>query len=462
MKKTDFFGLVLVILVISLSFLSFENNKVTGQTSDSSSSSGVTEVSSSSGATPTSTSSGELPPASAPTENIPTPSSPEEVPPTTSETPTQKINSNFSGIWKGEINRSNLPPVSSSGSVVSTVSQQTSDTPPTGTSDLPPPPPTTTSDLPPPTSSGPTQTPPKGSRIITLKLCVKDDGALDGVIHIGGTLENAAITSQTIISENEVTVNLKDRKERSATLTLKLTGDRQLEGTFADGKSFKARKLNPFRGCLAPGGGPLKGGQEEGPRGPKGPKGPKGPISSSSGEIAPSTFGEEENGDLQEPKGPRGPKGPGGRPSMGGPQGQEGPGMSQGPRGPKGLPTSSGEIAPATSGEEEIGDSQEPKGPRGPNGPKGPKGPEGPRGPQDTEGQPSMGTPGGNTSGGPGPSMSEGSRPPSGGEPNMGAPPSNTSGGQPPSMSEGPRPPSGGGEPNMVGGPPPNPPTMST
>lgn len=92
----------------------------------------------------------------------------------------------------------------------------------------------------------------QGSIVVMLKLCVIDD-VLQGVLHQGDVFDKAVITSQNVISENEVTVNLQDKKDKTAKLTLKLLGERQLRGTFDNGQTFEARKLNSFRACFAPG-----------------------------------------------------------------------------------------------------------------------------------------------------------------------------------------------------------------
>ena len=92
-----------------------------------------------------------------------------------------------------------------------------------------------------------------GSRIITLKLCVRN-GKLEGVLHQGGVFDKAVIDSQAIVAGDEVVVNLKDKKDKTATVTLKLLSTRQLRGIFATGDlTFTARKLNSFRACFAPG-----------------------------------------------------------------------------------------------------------------------------------------------------------------------------------------------------------------
>jgi len=89
-----------------------------------------------------------------------------------------------------------------------------------------------------------------GSRIITLKLCVKN-GRLEGTIHQKDVFDNANITSQNIISENEVEINAKSKDGKIAIIHLKLAGDRHFTGKFLDGHEFKGKKLNNNKGCLA-------------------------------------------------------------------------------------------------------------------------------------------------------------------------------------------------------------------
>lgn len=166
------------------------NSKVSGQNqvTSSSSSGGVATTTSSSGAVTTSSSG--------------------------SGTPTTIVlSNNFTGIWKARLTKgSTNSSTSSSGS-----------------------------------SEGPV-----GSRIVTLKLCVKD-GKLEGTVQQGGVIEEGNITSQNVISASEVSVTVKDKKNKSITLTLKLLSERQMTVTFADGRTADARKLNSFRACLAPG-----------------------------------------------------------------------------------------------------------------------------------------------------------------------------------------------------------------
>jgi len=109
---------------------------------------------------------------------------------------------------------------------------------------------------------------PSVSRVLTLKLCVRE-GKLEGVINQGGAIEKGKIISQAVISENEVGVEVQDIKGVVSKLVLKLLGDRQLLVVFEDKDEIEARKLNPFKSCLAPRG---PGGRPDKPKPPKGGK----------------------------------------------------------------------------------------------------------------------------------------------------------------------------------------------
>ena len=195
MKKSDIFLAFTLVLVISFGFLSIQlqTNKAIGQTSTSSSSSSgssttTTTTSSSSSSSTTSSSSGST---------------------------SIEVNQNFTGLWKGEIARPK-PSSSSSGSVTEAGSKNK----------------------------------PVGSRIITFKLCIKDN-QVEGTVQQGGIINMGVITSQTVISSDEVSINIEGNKDAKATINIKLTNEREFLGTFADGRTFKARKLNPNRPCLA-------------------------------------------------------------------------------------------------------------------------------------------------------------------------------------------------------------------
>lgn len=147
------------------------------------------------------------------------------------------LNSNFTGVWKAELPKPHKA-TSSSSSGNNVEAQVTSSS-----------------------SGGKDEHPegPKGSRIITFKLCIKDGSLVGSTVEQGGVLNMGIITSQTIISPDEVSVNIEGNKGAKATIDLKLTNEREFAGTFADGHTFKARKLNPFHACLAPGVGPSMG-----------------------------------------------------------------------------------------------------------------------------------------------------------------------------------------------------------
>lgn len=87
-----------------------------------------------------------------------------------------------------------------------------------------------------------------GSKIITLKLCVKD-GQLEGTIHQGRVIDNGTIISTDIISENEVNLTVEDKNKVSVVLNLKLLNGRKMTIAFGDGHIFEARKLSLFRSC---------------------------------------------------------------------------------------------------------------------------------------------------------------------------------------------------------------------
>lgn len=91
----------------------------------------------------------------------------------------------------------------------------------------------------------------KGGNIITFKLCVKD-GKLEGSVHQGRAFITGKITSQTVISPDEIEFIAESKDRKTAMIHLKLTGKRQFIGTFADTHTFEGRKLNENKGCLAP------------------------------------------------------------------------------------------------------------------------------------------------------------------------------------------------------------------
>lgn len=91
----------------------------------------------------------------------------------------------------------------------------------------------------------------KGGNIITFKLCVKD-GKLEGSVHQGRAFITGKITSQTVISPDEIEFIAESKDRKTAMIHLKLTGKRQFMGTFADTHTFEGRKLNENKGCLVP------------------------------------------------------------------------------------------------------------------------------------------------------------------------------------------------------------------
>lgn len=284
MKKPDIYLAILFTLLVTFSFLSFPIYEVAGQTDTSSSSGDVTSSSTSS----TSSSGG--------TGIV--------------------LNSAFTGHWKARVEKPIASTSSPGGTTTSSGEVATSSTSSSSGE-------AATSSTTSSTSSNGTPTRTTlahidagfaGSRIITFKLCVKD-GKLEGLVHQGGVFLTGKITSQTIISENEVEFTAESKDGKTAMIHLKLTGSRQFIGTFADGHTFEGRKLNENRSCLAPGKGTGNGKPDKGPGGagrPSGtmsgpalggsssPGGPKGPdmgmfggddIGEFSGSGGPSTSG---------------------------------------------------------------------------------------------------------------------------------------------------------------------------
>ena len=246
MKRSDIYVLCLLVLIVGFSFLGIKNNVVIGQatSSSSSSSSGDASISSSS-------SSGIV------------------VSTSSSGSSSIVLNKNFTGHWKAKIEKpcvvcTQEVPSCSSGQVVAlsscmecahcvnaTVSGSSSGSVVSReflahlASDVP------------------------GSRVLTFKLCVNKDGKLEGDVQQGGALIGGMITTQNVISADEVEFNVESRDGKTAHIKLKLTGERQFIGTFADGHEFEGRKLNPNRPCLA-GIGPTTSGGVGGPGGEMG------------------------------------------------------------------------------------------------------------------------------------------------------------------------------------------------
>ena len=88
----------------------------------------------------------------------------------------------------------------------------------------------------------------KASKTITLNLCVVD-GQLKGTINHPG-VSNLTITSQTIFTDSVVLLNLRDKDGGFSTLTLQLTGNKRLSGTFSYGISFDGRKIISQSNCF--------------------------------------------------------------------------------------------------------------------------------------------------------------------------------------------------------------------
>ncbi|MBI3591054.1 MAG: hypothetical protein HY094_06745 [Candidatus Melainabacteria bacterium] len=243
MRKTDFYLAILFILIVGFSFLSLQSNKVIGQTTSSSSSS-----SSSSGASATSSSSSGAVATSSSSGTASTSSGSGVVATSSSSGSTTQVSlsSNFNGVWKARVERPIISANSSSSSSGAVVSSSSSSG-------------TVSTRLAAHLSDGF-----RGSNIITFKLCVKD-GKLEGIVQQGGAFIGGKITSQTIISENEVEFTVTSKDGRTAKIRLKLVADNKFEGTFADGHKFIGRKLNSFGGCFEPNsssGGPTMGGHE--------------------------------------------------------------------------------------------------------------------------------------------------------------------------------------------------------
>src|SRR3989338_2228107 len=172
MKNTYLTTVLLLAVVIAISLLGLHtDNKVIGQTQDSSSSSSSGDVVTSSSS---SSSSGEVVTSSS-----------------SSSSGVIVLNKDFTGVWKAKVSRCIPVQATSSSSSVQVVTSSSS-------------------------SGGTELCVDQGSVVITLKLCVRD-GKLEGVLHQGGVFDKAVIDSQTIISQDEVVVNLKD-KPATATL----------------------------------------------------------------------------------------------------------------------------------------------------------------------------------------------------------------------------------------------------
>ncbi len=85
----------------------------------------------------------------------------------------------------------------------------------------------------------------RGPNILLLKLCV-NKGRLQGTIRQRGILNNSVIISQSVISENQVAVIVRDKLERDTVLTLNLSNEKLLEVTSSNGQKLEARKISSF------------------------------------------------------------------------------------------------------------------------------------------------------------------------------------------------------------------------
>ena len=89
----------------------------------------------------------------------------------------------------------------------------------------------------------------KSSKIITLKLCAKDQ-KLEGTVNIPGNIKNGIIVSQNIISNDEISITIKNENDLTKDLKLKLIDKRHLQVSIDGDQSFEARKLSLLRSCL--------------------------------------------------------------------------------------------------------------------------------------------------------------------------------------------------------------------
>ncbi len=87
-----------------------------------------------------------------------------------------------------------------------------------------------------------------GLKAITLKLCVKNNN-LEGMVNIVGDIENGIIDSQNIISNNEVSITIKNENALTKELNLKLTDKKHLLISTDNDQTFSAKKLSPLKNC---------------------------------------------------------------------------------------------------------------------------------------------------------------------------------------------------------------------
>lgn len=265
MKKTDFLIAVLFLLVISFSFLIVSSNKVIGQTSSgSSSSSGSLSCNSDndcpSGICPNQTTYQKFSCLNNQCHELNFFADPCLFQGSSSSSGGTQItlNKNFTGVWKARVKRIvTTPSSSSSGSNCLVCIQVVPDCEPGQT--LVPQSCNECAHCINNTSSGGGISRKSffhlsnehfGSNIVTFKLCVRN-GKLEGTIQQGGIFLNGMITSQNIISENTVEITAESKNDKTAKIILMLTGNRQFTGTFSDGHTFEAKKLNPLNSCMA-------------------------------------------------------------------------------------------------------------------------------------------------------------------------------------------------------------------
>ncbi len=87
----------------------------------------------------------------------------------------------------------------------------------------------------------------KQSKLVTLKLCIKDR-ELKGSINVTGIINNSEIVSQDVKSENEVNINITDKNGKTNSINLKLV-NRQLSIEIKDIGNLLARKIKTVKQC---------------------------------------------------------------------------------------------------------------------------------------------------------------------------------------------------------------------
>ncbi len=94
----------------------------------------------------------------------------------------------------------------------------------------------------------------ESSRNILLKLCVDGNGEIMGFVDEPGLFDRAVIISQTINSNNEIDLQLKDIKGKNGSLHLVLNGEGSINGEFSNGINFIASRTSSIsssvRTCL--------------------------------------------------------------------------------------------------------------------------------------------------------------------------------------------------------------------